>query len=120
MNQTKNDGYYLQKIQTDLLFIQKHTQNLAKETLESNEILVDSMLFRLIQVAENTNKLSERIKTRNPTIPWRAMKGLRNRIVHDYGKVDLGIIFDTITQDVPQLCEQIATLLEEMDASGSR
>ena len=36
-------------------------------------------------------------------IPWHAMKGMRNRIVHEYGDVDLTIIYDTVNQDLPKL-----------------
>ena len=36
-------------------------------------------------------------------VPWHAMKGMRNRIVHDYGEVDLKIVYDTIKLDLPKL-----------------
>jgi len=38
-----------------------------------------------------------------PSIPWRAIKGLRNRIVHEYGNVDLTIVYDTVKKDIPEL-----------------
>ena len=40
-------------------------------------------------------------------IPWNAMYGLRNRIVHDYGNVDLNIVFETLKNDIPELLEMI-------------
>lgn len=48
MNNPKNDAYYTQKILTDLHFIAKHMENVTMQALEENEILLDSMLFRLI------------------------------------------------------------------------
>ena len=59
MNNPKNDAYYIQKILTDLFFIRKHMEGVSLAALEQNEILLDSMLFRLIQVQENAKKLTE-------------------------------------------------------------
>ena len=73
------------------------------EEFANNEILQDSMMFRLIQISENSRKLSEEYKQAHPSIPFIAMNGLRNRIVHDYGNVDLGIVFDTLKKDIPWL-----------------
>ena len=36
-----------------------------------------------------------------------AVYGLRNRIVHDYGSVDLGIVYDTLKDDIPELLHLI-------------
>ena len=56
MDNKKTDQYYIKKIVTDLAFILEHTNGLTKADLEANEILIDSVMFRLIQVAENSGK----------------------------------------------------------------
>ena len=98
---TKWSGRFCLKIL--LTFIRTHTESLSKSKLEEDEILVDSIMFRLIQVAENSEKLTEKFKKTYPSIPWRAIKGLRNRIVHEYGNVDLTIVYDTVKKDIPEL-----------------
>lgn len=103
MNNVKNDLYYITKIMEDLNFIVKHMKNVELEDLMANELLQDSMLFRLIQVSENAKRLSEECKVRYGMIPWTAVYGLRNRIVHDYGSVDFTIVFDTLKTDIPEL-----------------
>ena len=50
MDNKKTDQYYIDKIITDLTFIRTHTESLSKLKLEEDEILVDSIMFRLIQV----------------------------------------------------------------------
>lgn len=105
MNNPKNDNYYIQKILTDLKFISKYMSGVSKDEFEQNEILLDSMLFRLIQVSENTRRLSDDYKTSRADIPWRDISGLRNRVVHDYGSVDLKIVYSTLVDDVPELIE---------------
>ena len=105
MDNVKNDNYYIQKIKQDLEFISKHMKNVDIEELNANEVLLDSMLFRMIQISENARKLTEEFKQTRENIPWSALYGLRNRIVHDYGNVDLNIVFETLKVDIPDLLE---------------
>lgn len=107
MDNIKNDSYYIQKIRTDLEFITAHMHGIDIEELNENEVLLDSMLFRMIQISENAKKLSEGYKAAREYIPWSALSGLRNRIVHDYGNVDLHVVFDTLKNDIPELLELI-------------
>ena len=59
MDNVKNDNYYIQKIRKDLEFIVAHMRNVDLEELNANELLLDSMLFRMIQISENAKKLTE-------------------------------------------------------------
>lgn len=110
MDNKKDNKYYVNKIIADLSFIIEHTVDITKEELEENEILADSVMFRLIQVSENSDKLTEDFKAYHATIPWRAMKGMRNRIVHEYGNVDLGMVYDTVKRDIPQLLNELEAI----------
>ncbi len=105
MDNVKNDNYYIQKIKQDLEFISKHMENVDIEELNADEVLLDSMLFRMIQISENARKLTDEFKRTRGNIPWNALYGLRNRIVHDYGNVDLNIVFETLKNDIPALLE---------------
>ena len=105
MNNLKNDSYYIEKILNDLKFISKHMANVSKDEFEQNEVLLDSMLFRLIQVSENAKRMSDEYKLNRTDIPWGDISGLRNRVVHDYGSVDLKIVYSTLVDDVPVLIE---------------
>ncbi len=110
MDNMKTDSYYIQKITTDLAFLVAHTDGLSQEQLEEQEILLDSVMFRLIQVSENSDKLSENFKLQHSEIPWRAMKGLRNRIGHEYGAVDITVVYDTVIKDIPELLHTLESL----------
>ena len=110
MDNRKDNKYYIEKIIQDLSFIIKHTEGITQEELENNEILADSVMFRLIQVSENSDRLTQDFKSYHRTIPWRAMKGMRNRIVHEYGNVDLGMVYDTVKRDIPQLLNELEAI----------
>ena len=111
MDNKKGDAYYLERIVTDLAFILAHTDGLSQKQLEENEVLLDSVLFRLIQVSENSDKLTDTFKAQHPAIPWRAIKGLRNRIVHEYGNVHLSVVYDTVQNDIPPLLSELKEIL---------
>ncbi len=108
MDNVKTDDYYIQKIVKDLNFIIKQMQDVTIELLSVNEILLDSMLFRMIQISENSKKLSAEYKDNHSDIPWNAVYGFRNRIVHDYGRTDLNIIYDTLKNDIPDLLQLLS------------
>lgn len=112
MDNKKDNQYYIKKIVTDLAFIIEHTSELTQNELESNEVLVDSVMFRLIQISENSDKLTDKFKEGHADVPWRAMKGMRNRIVHEYGNVDLAVVYDTIKNDIPKLLCRLKSIEE--------
>lgn len=78
------------------------------DELNENELLLDSMLFRMIQISENAKRLSDNYKQTDDIIPWAALSGLRNRIVHDYGNVDLNIVYETLKNDIPELLKLLS------------
>lgn len=108
MDNIKNNIYYIQKIRKDLEFIVEHMRDVSMEELNVNEVLLDSMLFRMIQISENAKRLTDEYKLSHSHIPWSALSGMRNRIVHDYGNVDLNIVYETLKKDMLELL----TLLE--------
>lgn len=63
------------------------------------------MLFRMIQISENARKLSDEYISVHSQVPWNALYGLRNRIVHDYGNVILDIVYDTLKSDIPEMLD---------------
>jgi uncharacterized protein with HEPN domain len=106
MINSKDDDYYINKIILDLQFISIHMNEITIEQFNHDELLQDSMMFRMIQISENPKKLSNTFKSIHNNIPWYAISGLRNRIVHDYGNVDLSIIYETLKNDIPSLLEK--------------
>lgn len=107
MDNLKNDHYYIDRIKQDLQFIVMHMKDVTIGDLNNNDLLLDSMLFRMIQLSENSRKLSDTYKDSHSSVPWNALYGLRNRIVHDYGNVDLNIVYETLKSDIPLLLDAI-------------
>ncbi len=69
MDNKKDNKYYVKKIVTDLAFIIKHTNGLTQADLDRNEILLDSVMFRLIQISENNHLRTNRTQRTKCTAP---------------------------------------------------
>ena len=107
MDNVKNDAYYVDKLKTDLAFISLHMSGKSSEDFDADEVLQDSMMFRLIQISENAKKVSDEFKAQHSDIPWSDVYGLRNRIVHEYGNVDMSIVYDTLICDIPDFLRKL-------------
>lgn len=112
MDNEKNDTYYLKKIISDLMFVMEYTSGISQEQIENNPLLIDSIMFRIIQIAENNDKLSSDFKNNYSNVPWRSIKGMRNLIVHDYGTVDLSIVYDTVVKSIPEYHKILSEILK--------
>ena len=63
----------------------------------------DAVLRNLHTIAESTQRLSERVQATEPDVPWRAIAGFRNVIVHEYLGIDLEVIWSVVDRDLPGL-----------------
>lgn len=68
-----------------------------------NQMVYNACLTLLTNICEELEKLSAETKSKLTKLDLRAIKGMRNRIVHDYQNLDSYIIFDAIQKDLPPL-----------------
>ncbi len=107
----KDDNYYLAQTLNETNLILEYSKESTIIDLKQNSILLDAIVFRMIQMSEHMDKISESFKTDHSEIKWVNIKGFRNRLVHDYGGVDLTFVFNAISQDIPQLQQQLQDIL---------
>ena len=101
----------IEKVLNDMSYLLRVTKDISKEQLEKNEMLQDSVMFRFIQISENLKKVSSELKELNNKIPWSQVIGLRNKIVHEYGRIDLTIIYDVLKKDLNKLYADLKELI---------
>ena len=91
--------------------ILSYCKGITYEAFCSNTMLVEACIFNLGQLGELAGKVDPSYQKSAPQIPWRQMSGLRNRIVHDYEGVNLKLIWEVISEDLPALHELLATIV---------
>jgi uncharacterized protein with HEPN domain len=87
------------------------TQNRTRADLDTDEQFTLALTRLLEIIGEAAASITENVRNNNPQIPWRAMIGTRNRLIHGYFDVDHDIIWNIISQDLPLLIPEIRLLL---------
>lgn len=72
---------------------------------------ISACAFIIGQIGELVTVISDEAQSENSSIPWRNIKGMRNRIIHDYEKVDYLVLWKTIDESIPQLIDAIENVL---------
>lgn len=108
----KEDQVYLKYILQCINKIEEYSQGGKKEFV-NNSLIQDAIIRRLQTLAESTQRLSEELKEKMPTIEWRSISGFRNILVHDYlGGIDLDITWEVIDKSLPELKKEIEAILK--------
>lgn len=70
-----------------------------------------SVLAQIIILGEAVNRLSDTFKAEHSQIPFAQIKGMRNRVTHEYKEVDFELVWDAIEQNIPELLALLEPLL---------
>ena len=76
----------------------------------------DAVTRNLEIIGEAVKNLSPELRQLHPDIPWRSMAGVRDRLIHDYFGVNLDIVWEIISNELPKLVEPLEKILAEAGA----
>ncbi len=98
--------------------IMRYVQDTDYKSFENNKMMVEACVFNLSQIGELVNKLDTEYISMHADIPWNKIRGLRNRIIHDYEGINLKLIWEIITADLDKLKKQLIGLIAEKESNG--
>lgn len=81
----------------------------SREVFDNDNLFRNAISMAELQIGELTGHLSEEFKENNADIPWKQIRGMRNLFAHNYGKMNLKVIWDSAVNDTPILekfCQQ--------------
>ncbi|MEA3198599.1 MAG: hypothetical protein QOE90_27 [Thermoplasmata archaeon] len=90
-----------------------HAQGASRATLDEDERLAFTLIHLLEIVGEACNQVSPEFQVAHPVVPWKKAIALRHRLAHGYFDVDLGIVWATVTNELPSLCKLLDQVLAE-------
>ena len=95
--------------------IQEFCENLELATFTKDIKTQSSVLYQIVIIGEAINRLSPEFVQSNPQIPINALRGMRNRVVHEYKEVDVRILWEVTQTNIPQLLVQVSNAFEALD-----
>jgi uncharacterized protein with HEPN domain len=103
---------YLRHILEEANYLITKSQGLSKAQFDRDTTLKRAFVRSLEIIGEATKKVSVDLKERYPQVEWRAMMGMRDRLIHDYFGVDYDIVWDVVTSKIPRLRKEVEAILE--------
>lgn len=91
----------------------KLSRGKSRADLDHDRVL-NLALVRLCElIGEAANRVAPETRQRYPQIPWRQAIGFRNRLIHGYDSVDLDVVWQVLTRDLPSLRAELDRILAE-------
>jgi uncharacterized protein with HEPN domain len=79
--------------------------------LEKDQMLSFAIIRALEIFGEAASRVSDKFQQAHPQIPWRAIVGMRNRLIHAYFDVDNDIVWEAIQHEIPQIIPELEKLV---------
>lgn len=107
------DRDYLRHILDEITYLQEQTQNIDFSHFHQDETLKRAFVRSLEVIGEATKNLSESFRKTHPDINWRALAGMRDRLIHGYFGVDYEIVWDVAKNKSHPIRKHIEAILDE-------
>ena len=102
----------LQDIIDNIVRIEKYVDGVDRDTLRNDDLRYDAVERCLERICEAAFRLGDRTDELIPEQPWRAIRGLGNRLRHGYDQIDTNIVWNVVSERLPSLKADVAVALE--------
>ncbi len=110
----KDDKLYLIHMSECINRVNKYTTG-GRDEFMSQSLIQDAVVRNLQVMAESSKRISDERKNRHLEVDWQEISGFRNILVHDYLGVDLELVWNIVTNELPGLEMAILSMLKDKD-----
>jgi uncharacterized protein with HEPN domain len=107
----RGDKEFLSDIEEAIKRIKTYTRNMSYQKFLKDTKTQDAVVRNLEIIGEAVKNISESLKAEHPNIPWKDMARVRDKVIHFYFGVNYDIVWSIAKEDLPQVAEQINTVL---------
>ena len=104
---------FLKHIADKCTYLISVNKNLSKDDFLDDETLKRAVVRSLEIIGEATKKIPADFKVKWGSIQWKNMAGMRDRLIHDYIGVNYSIVWDVFNNKIPELYEQIQSVINQ-------
>ena len=111
---------YLEHMQQAAMDACDFVQGMAREDFQQDKRTQQAVIMNLIIVGEAATKVMDShadFAQEHPQVPWRSMRGMRNRMAHGYFDIDLDMVWNTVQNALPELLRQLSALRPPADSA---
>jgi uncharacterized protein with HEPN domain len=95
--------------------IERSTKDLTAASFRLDRDKQNSVIREFEIIGEAAKNIPAGFRRKYPQIPWARAVGMRNKLIHEYFGVDLGLIWKTVKEDLPRLKIQITEILTKIN-----
>ncbi|MDG6219012.1 MAG: DUF86 domain-containing protein [Candidatus Thermoplasmatota archaeon] len=106
---------FVEDILTSVDKIENYISDLYYDDFIENHMVVDAVLRNLEIIGEAANNIPDEIRNKFSNIPWKKMIGLRNLVAHGYFGIDMTIIWEIITKNIPETKPDLIEMKNNMN-----
>ena len=114
---------YIDHIQQAAADVCSFVEGLAKDDFLTDRRTQQAVIMSLIIIGEAATKVMEGyagFTHAHPKVPWRNMRGMRNRMAHGYFDIDLHVVWATVQEWLPELRSQLPALRQDAQGEDHR
>ena len=108
----KKNKIYLQHIAEAISKIEKYIKGENYDSFSEKDFMIDAVVRELEIIGEAAYNVGDEFQEKHPVIPWDKMKGMRNKLIHEYFGVNAKIVWETCKKDLPELEKLIKEYIE--------
>jgi len=93
-----------------------YIEGLGYEEFLADKRTQQAVIMNLVIIGEAATRLLKDhpdFLDAHPEVPWKSMKGMRNRIAHGYFEIDLGVVWETVQSALPELLARLPAIRDE-------
>lgn len=112
----RSPAEYLRHILDETTYLEGKKTGLSREDFLADETIQRAFVRSLEVIGEATKNLPSEFRREHDHVDWRAIAGMRDKLIHGYFGVDYDIVWDAVVNKIPELRRAVKELIENGDA----